>query len=61
MNKESDPMRWKINIISNGNTLTYNQCQLIPEADPMFIMFLDKFGITMRYNKNNVVSMELLK
>lgn len=61
MNKESDPMRWKINIISNGNTLTYNQCQLIPESDPMFIMFIDKFGTTLRYNKNNVVSMELLK
>lgn len=62
-NKKSDTKdRWKIQTAAaNGNTLTYNQCELIADIDPMFIMFIDKFGITLRYNKSNVVSMELVK
>ena len=60
-NKKSDTSIWKIQAVVNGNTLTYNNCELITEADPMFLRFLDKFGVMFRYNKNNIVCMELLK
>ena len=51
--------KYKILIIVNGSNLVFNDCILISDADG-WIEFSDKFSKVFRYNKNNVISMEIL-
>ena len=53
--------KFKIQVVVNGNPLTFNFCILLDEPDNSFVKFSDKFGTTYRYNKNVVVSMEELR
>jgi hypothetical protein len=50
-----------IKINSCGNTLTYSNCKLLPEADITFIRFTDKFNHEFCYNKSTIVSMEVMQ
>ena len=51
--------KYKILIIVNGNNLVFNDCTLISDSDG-WLEFSDRFHKTYRYNKINVVSMEVL-
>lgn len=52
--------RYKIQVIVNGSPLTFNNCLIISE-DATWLEFSDKFDVILKYNKNTVVSMELIK
>jgi len=60
MTQESDT-KYKIQIIVNGNPLTFNDCKILDESDPVFLKFTDKFNKVLRYNKNSIISMEVLE
>lgn len=53
--------KYKINVMSNSSLLTYNQCTILHEDDNSFIRFTDKFGVEFYYNKNNVISLEVVE
>lgn len=55
-----DEKKYKINVIANGNTLTYTQCIVIKEDDT-WVEFSDKFGNIIKYNKSAITSMEELR
>jgi hypothetical protein len=60
MTQQSDT-KYKIQVIVNGNPLTFNGCKILDETDPTFLKFSDKFNVVLRYNKDVVISMEELK
>ena len=59
--KDKFDTKFKIQIIVNGNSLTFSPCTLLPLDDISFMRFSDKFGTIYRYNKNAIISMEELK
>lgn len=59
--KSEAEKRYKINVIVGGCNLTYNNCILLSEKDPAFIRVIDKFGVELKFNKNSVQSMEVLR
>ena len=58
--KTNTDKRYRIQVLINGNTLTYNNCLIFGE-DETWLEFSDKFDIIYKYNKNNVVNLEELK
>ena len=61
MTKQKSDKRYRIQVIINGNPLTFNNCILLDTEDNSFIKFSDKFGTILIYNKSTVVSMKELK
>jgi len=53
--------KYKIQVLIDGNRLTFNECLILPEIDLMFLRFKDKFDTVYRYNKNLILFMEELK
>lgn len=62
MNNKSEPTtKYKIQIIVNGNSLTFSPCIIIDENNSTFLKFSDRFGNVLYYNKKLIVSLEELK
>jgi hypothetical protein len=59
--EQSETKMYKVNILINGNNLTFNQCIILEENDPLFIKFIDKFKTEYKFNKSCVMSIQLLK
>ena len=58
---KSEETKYRINVNSNGQTLTYNNCSVLPYDDSLFIRFSDKFGNVLIYLKTTLISMEEIK
>lgn len=53
--------KYKILVVVNGSPLTFKECSILDESDPTFLKFSDTFGNVLRYNKNLIASLEVLK
>jgi len=61
MIKNSDKKHYRIQVVVNGNPLTYNYCTIIDSTDSVFLTFSDKFNTIFKINKSAITIMEELK